>query len=177
MALSIRGYIWSDETFPFTLTCYDLITSKKLLKSKTDPFRETAKYTIAKSNSPVCAVTALRDYLLQTSINPAVQPLFQFSDGRLQAMLVICGFDSTQYASHGFRIGAATTAGAVSLLDWLIKVLGRWKSSAYQTYIRTPKDTILGIPRNLASQVFWVTIFLHQWPLRTLRCLLIFQTP
>ena len=36
-------------------------------KSKTDPFRETAKLTIAKSNSTVCAVTALRDYLLQTN--------------------------------------------------------------------------------------------------------------
>ena len=32
VALSILRYIWSDETFPFTLTCYDLITSKKLLK-------------------------------------------------------------------------------------------------------------------------------------------------
>ena len=45
-------------------------------KSKTDPFRETAKLTIAKSNSTVCAVTALRDYLLQTNPSGATQPLF-----------------------------------------------------------------------------------------------------
>ena len=49
-------------------------------KSKTDPFWETTKLTIAKSNSPVCAVTASRDYF-QTSTYPAAQPLFQFSDG------------------------------------------------------------------------------------------------
>ena len=116
-------------------------------KSKTDPFRETAKLTIAKSNSTVCAVTALRDYLLQTNPSGATQPLFQFSDGRhltrssltnnLRALLKVCGLDSTCYASHSFRIGAATTAGAAGLPDWLIKVLGRWKSDAYQSYSRT----------------------------------------
>ncbi|XP_073246070.1 uncharacterized protein [Porites lutea] len=130
-------------------------------KSKTDPFRETAKLTIAKSNSTVCAVTALRDYLLQTNPSGATQPLFQFSDGRhltrssltnnLRALLKVCGLDSTCYASHSFRIGAATTAGAAGLPDWLIKVLGRWKSDAYQSYIRTPKETILQVPQNLAS--------------------------
>ena len=130
-------------------------------KSKTDPFRETAKLTIAKSNSTVCAVTALRDYLLQTTSSVATQPLFQFSDGRhltrssltnnLRVLLKICGFDSTCYASHSFRIGAATTAGAAGLPDWLIKVLGRWKSDVYQSYIRTPKETILQVPQNLAS--------------------------
>ncbi|CAH3161837.1 unnamed protein product, partial [Porites lobata] len=94
-------------------------------KSKTDPFRETAKLTIAKSNSTVCAVTALRDYLLQTNPSGATQPLFQFSDGRhltrssltnnLRALLKVCGLDSTCYASHSFRIGAATTVGAAGL--------------------------------------------------------------
>ena len=130
-------------------------------KSKTDPFRETAKLTIAKSNCNVCAVTALQDYFLQTPTHEACQPLFKFTDGRnltrisltnnLCALLHLCGMDSTHYASHSFRIGAATTAGAVGLPDWLIKVLGRWKSDAYQPYIRTPRQTILQVPQNLAS--------------------------
>ena len=34
-------------------------------KSKTDPFREAAELTIARSNSNVCAVSALHFYLLQ----------------------------------------------------------------------------------------------------------------
>ena len=130
-------------------------------KSKTDPFRETARLTIAKSNSSVCAVTALKDYLLQTHTRGANQPLFQFSDGRnltraslnnnLKALLHICGLDSSHYTSHSFRIGAATTAGAAGLPDWLIKVLGRWKSDAYQIYIQTPKETLLKVPQDLAS--------------------------
>ena len=130
-------------------------------KSKTDPFRETSRLTIAKSNSSVCAVTALKDYLLQTHTRGANQPLFQFSDGRnltraslnnnLKALLHICGLDSSHYTSHSFRIGAATTAGAAGLPDWLIKVLGRWKSDAYQIYIQTPKETLLKVPQDLAS--------------------------
>lgn len=133
-------------------------------KSKTDPFRETAKITIARSNSNLCAVTALQDYLLQTHGQSTSQPLFKFTDGRnltcasltnnLRALLNVCGLDSANFASHSFRIGAATNAGAVGLPDWLIKVLGRWKSNAYQTYIKTPKEAILHcvqVPKNLAS--------------------------
>ena len=110
-------------------------------KSKTDPFRETAKLTIAKSNGYVCAVSALQDYFLQTPTCGACQPFFQFTDGRnltrtsytnnLRALLHICSLDGSHYASHSFRIGAASTAGAGGLPDWLIKVLGSLKSDAY----------------------------------------------
>ena len=147
----------SLEPYIFSPNCLE-ITMKK---SKTDPFRETAKLTIARSDSNVCAVTALQDYLLQTHGQSTSQPLFKFTDGRnltrasltnnLRALLYVCGQDSANFTSHSFRIGAATTAGAVGLLDWLIKVLGRWKSNAYQTYIKTPKEAILQVPRNLAS--------------------------
>lgn len=150
----------SDITFHpnvFRPSSFDVV----IKKSKTDPFRETAKLTIAKSNSTVCAVTALQDYFLQTSTRQSSQPLFQFTDGRnltrtsltnnLRGLLNVCGLDSSQFASHSFRIGAATTAGAAGLPDWLIKVLGRWKSDAYQTYIKTPQDTILKVPQSLAS--------------------------
>ena len=150
----------SDITFKPTLL---IPTSFEILikKSKTDPFRETAKLIIAKSNSTVCAVTALRDYFLQTSTRPSNQPLFQFQDGRnltrtsltnnLRSLLTVCGLESARFALHSFRIGAATTAGAEGFPDWLIKVLGRWKSDAYQSYIRTPRDTILQVPQNLAA--------------------------
>ena len=130
-------------------------------KSKTDPFRETAKLSIARSYSDVCAVTALQDYMLQTATRDPGQPLFRFSCGlnltrtsltnNLRTLLNLCNIDSSCYASHSFRIGAATTAGAAGIPDWLIKTLGRWKSNAYQVYIRTPKETLCKVPQSLAS--------------------------
>lgn len=48
------------------------------------------------------------------------------------------GVDGKNYSGHSFRIGAATTAAAVGVEDSMIKMMGRWQSSAYQTYIRTP---------------------------------------
>ena len=92
----------------------------------------------------------LRDYMLQTSTQRPAQLLFKFADGRyltrssitcnLQALLHVRGVNSTHYASHSFRSGAATTAGAT----------GRWKSDAYQSYILMPKETILQVLQNLA---------------------------
>lgn len=150
----------ADIIFQPTI-CHPNFLEITIKKSKTDPFRQTAKLTIAKSDSSVCAVAALQDYLLQTYGRSTSQPLFQFTDGRnltrasltnnLRALLRVCGLDSAHFASHRFRIGAATTARAAGFPDWLIKVLERWKSDAYQTYIKTPKETILQVPKNLAS--------------------------
>jgi len=44
-------------------------------------------------------------------------------------------FDQSQYASHSFRIGAATTAAAARTPAWMIRTLGRWNSNAYLSYI------------------------------------------
>ena len=43
-------------------------------------------------------------------------------------------YTQQQYASHSFRISAATTAAASGLPAWLNKMLGRRSSEAYQSY-------------------------------------------
>ena len=68
----------------------------------------------------------------------------------LRPLLHVCGLDSANFTPHNFCIGAAAT-GAAGLPDWLIKVFGRWKFDAHQTYINTPKEAILQVPKNLAS--------------------------
>ena len=44
----------------------------------------------------------------------------------------MAGIDFVPYSGHSFRSGAATTAAKQGISDATIKMLGRWKSSAYQ---------------------------------------------
>lgn len=43
-----------------------------------------------------------------------------------------------RYQAHGFRIGAATSAAESGASDIQIQSMGRWKSGAFQKYIRIP---------------------------------------
>ncbi len=75
---------------------------------------------------------------------------FLFSDGHLltkqrfvsSVREALVGMNPSRYAGHSFHIGAATTAGSCGLNDSTIQMLGRWQSSAYKLYIRTPRDKL-----------------------------------
>ena len=41
------------------------------------------------------------------------------------------GIDASAYAGHSFQTGVVTTAAACGLPESLIKMLGRWESTAY----------------------------------------------
>ena len=57
---------------------------------------------------------------------------------QLAACLSHCGYDTTRYTGHSFRIGAATTAAERGFTDVQIQNMGRWKSTAFRRYIRIP---------------------------------------
>lgn len=130
-------------------------------RSKTDPFRNGCRLTIGQSNNELCPVRAMKNYMLQSSTNIEERPLFQFESNapltrstltsRLRNLLQQQGFDKDCYATHSFRIGAATTAGSAGLPTWLIKTLGRWSSDCYQRYIRTPNDVLVSVSSQLTS--------------------------
>ena len=64
--------------------------------------------------------------------------------------------DSQCYNTHSFRIGAATTARQVNIPDAIIKMLGRWKSDAYQSYIKTPPQELSKLSKYLVSGYTWI---------------------
>ena len=113
--------------------------------SKTDSFRLGQSLITARTGSQVCAVTAIqRCFQL---VAPSSGPSFLFQSGRLltrsavihllRDIVRLVGLPFHSLKGHTFRIGAASTAAAVGLPDWLIKIMDRWSSDCYQLYIRT----------------------------------------
>ena len=70
----------------------------------------------------------------------------------LREALLQAGIDTTNFSGHSFRIGAASTAARAGLNDSFIQTLGRWKSSAFMAYIRTPVDDLVAVTAKLAGQ-------------------------
>ena len=124
-----------------------------LKASKTDPFRKGVVLVIGRGSQEICPVSAVLDYMSRRG--PATGPLFVFGDGRcltrprfvaaLRSALAAAGIDAHLYSGHSFRIGAATTAVIRGIPDCLIKTLGRWQSSAYMLYVRTPSSVLQGV--------------------------------
>ena len=56
----------------------------------------------------------------------------------LALAIQLCGLPPSRYKGHSFRIGAASHAADQECSDAQIRLLGRWKSNAFQKYIRVP---------------------------------------
>ena len=124
--------------------------------SKTDPFRQGVFVFIGKTDNKWCPVAAIVTYLAVRG--RANGPFFRWRSGsplsreafvkQVRKALGAKGVDVSCYSGHSFRIGAATAAG---LEDAMIKTLGRWKSSAYQTYIRIPRETLASVSKQISK--------------------------
>ena len=130
-----------------------------LKQSKTDQFRQGVNIFIGRTGDNLCPVTALLAYLAVRGRGPG--PLFRFKDGKvltrgrfishIRRALDALGLVSADYAGHSFRVGAATTAAERGIPDSTIKALGRWKSSAFLRYIRTPREHLANWSVTLAQ--------------------------
>lgn len=93
------------------------------------------------------AVVPMVEYLKVRPYSVPTEPLFCSVDATplhrpdfdriLHKCLASCGLDSSRYKGHSFRIGAATDAAERGLSDSQIRSMGRWKSNAFQKYIRS----------------------------------------
>ena len=142
----------------------DSVNNPQLLKirlkqSKTYPFRVAADVFMSRTHNKLCPVSALLAWLIRRGNGNQTGPLFHFQSGapltrstfvtRVKEALSAAGIEPACFSGHSFRSGAATAAAKKGLSDATIKQLGRWKSSAYQRYIK-PSPTTLGV---LASSI------------------------
>ena len=135
------------------------VISLKLKHSKTDQGRIGVKVVIGRTGDDICPVTALLAYLARRGPQPGA--LFICDDGspllksrfveEVRSALTKAGLPAQDYAGHSFRTGAATTAATVGIQDSAIQILGRWKSSSYQLYIRTAPQHLAAVSARLSS--------------------------
>ena len=116
----------------------------RIKASKTDPFRSGMSIFLGRTDKDLCPVAVMLSYVHCRGLNPG--PPFHFADGcplsreafvrEIRSALERVG---TSYSGHSFRIGAATTAGVE---DAVIKILGRWESTAYLQYVQLPRESL-----------------------------------
>ena len=150
--LSISDVALDSPTSPKTVIL-------RIKASKTDPFRAGVNLYLGKTDSDLCPVAALLAYIHSRGTDAG--PLFRFEDGtpltrvalvrELRSAISHAGVDPSPYSGHSFRIGAATTAAAVGIQDNIIKMLGRWQSSAYQAYVKMPRAALVSVSSRLAA--------------------------
>ena len=133
------------------------INSITIKHSKTDQLQQGHNIYLGKTGHIICPVKAMTSYLAirgshsgalfvqengmaltRRSFSSAVKAVF----GKLQLKY-------NEFNTHSFRIGAATTAKEFGISDLHIKILGRWKSDAYQSYIHTSPRQLVKLSRQL----------------------------
>ena len=66
--------------------------------------------------------------------------------------------DKGSYHTQSFQTVAATSSIEAGISDVQVKMLGRWKSDAYQCYIRTPLDELASLSKKMISGLLHLII-------------------
>jgi hypothetical protein len=131
----------------------------RLEKSKTDPFRAGADVIVAQSR----AIAAVRAYLVdQDELSPD-GPLFRLESGSALDVRALVAYSRSvleqagvpeldRYKGHSFRRGGATSLHLAGQPDSVIKVMGRWRSFTFATYVDTPVTVMISASRAMAGK-------------------------
>lgn len=133
-----------------------LYMSVRLDQSKTDPFRQGTNVIIANPR----AIKYMLAYLHHRDQRLARLPLFVGEDGQAlsastlvkftQSLIVRANIPNAHlFLGHSFRKGGATSLHEAGHPDSLIKIMGRWSSFAFATYIDTPLHMIVQAGQSL----------------------------
>jgi hypothetical protein len=124
--------------------------SLRLDQSKTDPFRQGTSVIISNTR----AIDYMLAYLHCRNQRLSRQPLFAGVDGQALTAGALVKFTQSLiqranipnahlFLGHSFRKGGATSLHEAGYPDSLIKIMGRWSSFAFATYIDTPLRMII----------------------------------
>ena len=130
-------------------TCLTVVIPSS--KTSAAPFTVTL---LARSDIPVCPVTAVREYLALRGpghgddvffVNGRRHPL---TCGALTSVLRragrLAGLDAARLSGHCLRISGASHGASMGLSDLQLGQAGRWTSNALKRYVRRP-ISLLGI--------------------------------
>ena len=128
-------------------------------QSKTDQFRQGTYVYLGKTDHRICPVMALVQYLAKRGDKPG--PLFMLPNNKSLTRKTFCAalskafqeleMNPRTYNTHSFRIGAATSAKQAGISDSLLKTLGRWRSNAYQKYVRPSPQDLAKLSKTLTT--------------------------
>ena len=127
-------------------------------RAKSDPFGKGVFIYLGKTNSSLCPVSAVLHYLAIRCSGEG--PLLVHHNGSpltrgqfvrsVRSSLSAAQIPHQGYSGHSFCISAATAAAAAGVPAHVIKMLGRWSFEAYILYIRTTRETLAAISRQIA---------------------------
>ena len=150
-----RHLSWGDIAVDNAINPSTLQVSLK--RSKCDQFRRGVQVFIGRTGDAMCPIAAMLAYLACRGSHEG--PFFQFVNRQppmkgkftdhIRPVLKQIGLPYQDFAGHSFWIGAATAAAGVE--DSTIRMLGRWNSSAFLGYIRTPKENLAQFSRTIAT--------------------------
>ena len=117
----------------------------------------------AQPGSRLCPVTAISALLHMTEA-PSEKPLFSYFHGTrnliplthttfvslLKAKLSMLGYNPKSYSGHSFRRGGCSFAFSLGIPPLVIKLLGDWKSNAYERYVCISEDRCRAAAQALA---------------------------
>ena len=142
-----HAFLWASEVtkhahnLPFS-SCRLSHNRFKLIFSSSKSSGRPASISIKATGKRHCPLSLLQKYLTLRSTEPG--PLFIFRDGHpinrtyfnkiLSAAKKVAKLTG-RITTHSFRIGAATNAAAMGFSTQQIKIMGRWKSDAYSSYV------------------------------------------
>jgi hypothetical protein len=127
--------------------------SLKLDQSKTDPFRKGTNVIISNPQ----AIEYMLAYLHRRNQRLSRLPLFVGNDGQALTASALVKFTQSLIKKanipNAHRKGGATSLHEAGHPDSLIKIMGRWASFAFATYIDTPLHMIIEAGRSLRKVV------------------------